>query len=166
MKKSKTQYLALILVAATALLFSGCGADKNLKKGEKYLALGEYYDAATQFKQAYSRTSPKERERRGKIALKIAECNRRINATQKAIAAYSNAMRYGQADNTARLEYARQLLKNGSYKQAEQEFKDVLDSMPDNKLARNGLYSAQRAQKMKEEGSRYTVKRMDVFNSR
>ena len=166
MKKSKTQYLALILVAATALLFSGCGADKNLKKGEKYLALGEYYDAATQFKQAYSRTSPKEREKRGKIALKIAECNRRINATQKAIAAYSNAMRYGQADNTARLEYARQLLKNGSYKQAEQEFKDVLDSMPDNKLARNGLYSAQRAQKMKEEGSRYTVKRMDVFNSR
>ncbi len=165
-KKSNTQYLALILVVATALLASGCGADKNLKKGEKYLALGEYYDAATQFKLAYSRTSPKERERRGKIALKIAECNRRINATQKAIAAYSNAMRYGQADNTARLEYARQLLKNGSYKQAEQEFKAVLDSMPDSKLARNGLYSAQHAQKMKDEGSRYTVKRMDVFNSR
>ena len=32
---------------------TGCGADKNLKKGEKYLAIGEYYDAATQFKQAY-----------------------------------------------------------------------------------------------------------------
>lgn len=108
---------------------TGCGADKNLKKGEKYLAIGEYYDAATQFKQAYSRTSPKERERRGQIALKIAYCNERINASQKAMAAYSNAIRYKQASTMDRLAYARQLLRNGSYKQAETLFKEVVDSL-------------------------------------
>ena len=38
--------------------------------------------------------------------------------------------------------------------------------MPDNVLARNGLLSAQQAPAWKKQGSRYTVKRMDVFNSR
>ena len=148
------------------MVLGSCGADKNLKKGEKYLALGEYYDAASQFKQAYSRTSPKDKEKRGKIALKMAHCYSRINSTQKAIAAYSNALRYGQATTADQLQYARQLLKNGSYKQAETEFLAVLDSMPNDVLAKNGLLSARMAPKWKEQGSRYTVKRMDVFNSR
>ena len=60
-----------MLVIALAL-FSSCGADRNFKKGEKYLALGEYFDAATEFKQAYTKTPAKERERRGQIALKMA----------------------------------------------------------------------------------------------
>ena len=148
------------------MVLGSCGADKNLKKGEKYLALGEYYDAASQFKQAYSRTSPKDKEKRGKIALKMAHCYSRINSTQKAIAAYSNALRYGQATTADQLQYARQLLKNGSYKQAETEFLAVLDSMPNDVLAKNGLLSARMAPKWKEQGSRYTVKHMDVFNSR
>ena len=119
MKRPYIPFTALCLLVIIAMTVTGCGADKNLKKGEKYLAIGEYYDAATQFKQAYSRTSPKERERRGQIALKIAYCNERINASQKAMAAYSNAIRYKQASTMDRLAYARQLLRNGSYKQAE-----------------------------------------------
>ena len=92
-KRPYIPFTALCLFVIITMTMTGCGADKNLKKGEKYLAIGEYYDAATQFKQAYSRTSPKERERRGQIALKIAYCNERINASQKAMAAYSNAIR-------------------------------------------------------------------------
>ena len=166
MKKGIKPYSTLFALTVAAILASSCGADKNLKKGEKYLAVGEYYDAATQFKRAYQRTSPKERDKRGRIALKIAYCNERINSTQKALAAYSNAIRYNQASVQDRLSYARLLLKNGSYKQAETEFALVLDSMPDNVLAKNGLLSAQNAPKWKQEGSRYQVKRMDVFNSR
>ena len=82
------QYLHIVFLFLSAVLttttLAGCGADKNLKKGEKYLAIGEYYDAANQFRQAYSKTAPKEKARRGDIALKIAHCNERINATQKA----------------------------------------------------------------------------------
>ena len=166
MKKEIRLYSTLFILAISALMLSGCGAEKNLKKGEKYLAVGEYYDAATQFKRAYQRTAPKEREQRGKIALKVAYCNERINSTQKAIAAYSNAIRYNQASTQDRLNYARLLLKNGAYKQAETEFRAVLDSMPDNVLAKNGLASAENAPQWKKEGSRYQVKRMDVFNSR
>lgn len=183
------QYLHIVFWFLSAVLttttLAGCGADKNLKKGEKYLAIGEYYDAANQFRQAYSKTAPKEKARRGDIALKIAHCNERINATQKASAAYANAIRYGRASAADRLAYARQLLKAGSYKQAAEQFGIVLDSInngayqePDRtkpnqmdikaakQLAQNGLLSAQKAPQWKQEGSRYKVKRMDVFNSR
>ncbi len=148
------------------LLLASCGIDKNLKKGEKFLALGEYYDAAEQFKQAYSKTPTKERDKRGERALKMAHCYEKINATPKAIAAYRNAIRYNQATIKDRLAYARQLLKNGDYKLAAQEFRIVLDSLPNDVLAQNGLKSALKAPEWKKQGSRYTVKRMDVFNSR
>lgn len=154
------------LALALCLMLSACGADRNFKRGEKYLAIGEYFDAAAEFKQAYSKTPAKDRAERGRRALKMAYCYDRINATGKATAAYANAIRYGQADMSQRLAYARQLLKAGAYKQAETEFQAVLDSMPDDLLAKNGLISARQAPKWKSEGSRYTVKRMDIFNSR
>ena len=158
--------LNTILIAICSLLLMSCGADKYMKKGEKYLALGEYYDAAEQFKQAYTRTPNKERETRGKRALKMAQCYERINTTPKAIAAYRNAMRYNQTSLQDRLAYARQLLKNGDYRQAEKEFSILADSLPDNLLVKNGLVSAKMAPQWKKQGSRYIVKRMDVFNSR
>ena len=166
MKNRYIHYVVAALWLASAVLMVGCGADKNLKKADKYLALGEYYDAATQYKQAYSKTSPKERDRRGDIAGRMALCYRKINSTPKAIAAYRNMVRYGKATVADRLEFGRQLLKNGDYKQAAEEFRLVLDSVPGDVLARNGLLSAQQAPEWKKAGSRYTVKRMDVFNSR
>lgn len=155
-----------IITAFCCLLLISCGIDKNLKKGEKFLSLGEYYDAADQFKQAYTKTPPKERENRGKLALKMACCYNKINATLKAVNAYRNAIRYNQASLDDRLAYARLLLKNGEYKQAEKEFRILVDSMPDNILAQNGLKSAQMSPNWKKAGSRYQVKKMDVFTSR
>lgn len=155
-----------IITAFCCLLLISCGIDKNLKKGEKFLSLGEYYDAADQFKQAYTKTPPKERENRGKLALKMARCYNKINSTPKAVNAYRNAIRYNQTSLDDRLAYARLLLKNGEYKQAEKEFRILVDSMPDNILAQNGLKSAQMAPSWKKAGSRYQVKKMDVFTSR
>ena len=155
-----------IITAFCCLLLISCGIDKNLKKGEKFLSLGEYYDAADQFKQAYTKTPPKERENRGKLALKMARSYNKINATPKAVNAYRNAIRYNQASLDDRQAYARLLLKNGEYKQAEKEFRILVDSMPDNILAQNGLKSAQMAPVWKKAGSRYQVKKMDVFTSR
>lgn len=155
-----------IITAFCCLLLISCGIDKNLKKGEKFLSLGEYYDAADQFKQAYTKTPPKERENRGKLALKMARCYNKINSTPKAVNAYRNAIRYNQASLDDRLAYARLLLKNGEYKQAEKEFRILVDSMPDNILAQNGMKSAQMAPGWKKAGSRYQVKKMDVFTSR
>ena len=96
-------------------LVTGCaGADQAVKKGDKFYALGEYFDAANQYKKAYSQTPPKQRALRGKRALKMAECYRRVNYTQKAIAAYNNAVRYKQEDSLTHLYLGQQLMKNGS----------------------------------------------------
>ena len=165
----------IICVAVVAVLLTGCGAEQAIRKGDKFYALGEYYDAATQYKKAYSQTPAKDKALRGQRALKMAECYRRINYTQKAIAAYNNAVRYHQGDSLTYLRLAQLLMKNGSYKDAEKFFQMALDSMPKSdsrfytlhsQLARTGLRSAQQAPKWKEEGSAYTVKRENFFNSR
>lgn len=156
----------LWIVMMCCMLLMACGADRNMKRGEKHLALGEYFDAANEFKQAYSKTPSKNRAQRGQRAAKMAECYQRINATQKAIAAWRNVIRYHQDDGETHYNLGKQLLKNGNYKEAAQEFQAALDSMPDHQLAREGLNSARQAPGWKEKGSRYTVKKMDVFNSR
>lgn len=153
------------MVVALLMLVS-CGAERSFKKGEKYLALGEYYDAAAQYKKAYSNTKPKDKAQRGKYAAKMAYCYDRINFNQKAIAAYRNAIRYNADSVSTHLSFAQALLKDGNYREAEAEYRLVLDSMPDNQLAKEGLKSALTAKEVKAAGSQYIVKKMDIFNSR
>ena len=165
-------------------MLASCGADTAMKKGDKFFALGEYYDAAGQYKKAYSQTKAKDKPLRGQRALKMADCYRRINYTQKAIAAYNNAVRYKQTD-TLSLFYLGQLqLKNGSYKEAEKTFLMLIDSLGTTEVALTqapraqistlqsrilvGLQSARMAPKWKEDAalSGYEIKRQDLFNSR
>ena len=167
--KGISRYLPLMgtaLVSVLILMLVSCGAERSFKKGEKFLALGEYFDAAAQYKKAYSNTKPKDKAQRGKYAAKMALCYDRINFNQKAVAAYRNAIRYHADSIDMHLAFAKALLKDGNYKEAEQEFRMLLDSMPGNVLAKNGLQSALTARKLKEEGSQYIVKKMDLFNSR
>ena len=156
-------------VALSSLLLTGCGADQALKKAEKYYAIGEYYDAAAQYRKAYSATPSKEKEKRGQLSAKMAECYRRINNTNKAITAYKNVIRYKQADSLTHLRLAQQLMKTGNYKEAGKQFQTAIDSLPNEEilwLAKSGLEAAKMAPEWKKEGSKYTVKRIDLFNSR
>lgn len=148
------------------LMLASCGADRNIKRAEKYLALGEYYDAANEYKRAYQKTEPKNRDKRGRIAKKMAYCYNKSLQTAKGIAAYRNTIRYKHDEPEDHLTLGQLLLKNGNYKEAAVEFQSVLDTFPDHKLAQTGLISAQRAPEIKELGSRYNVKKMAVFNSR
>lgn len=164
----KPFYILSILSAflLAVLVLVSCGAERNFKRAERHLALGEYFDAANEYKQAYQKTPPKNRERRALIASKMAFCYDKSLQTGKAVAAYRNVIRYKQANMEEHLALARQLMKEGSYAAAEAEFKLVLDSLPDNTLAKEGLIAAKNAPQTKEAGSRYTVKKMDIFNSR
>ena len=155
-----------ILLLMLVFALSSCGADAYMKKGDQHFAIGEYFDAAEQYKKAYSNTPAKERATRGKRAAKLAECYRRINFTQKAIAAYNNVIRYNQADSLTHLRLAQQLMKTANYRQAQKAFATAVDSMPHSLLAKNGLTAAQKAPEWKKQGSAYTVKRENMFNSR
>ena len=162
----RKQRQGLLLVGCATLMLMSCGVDRNIKKGDKHLSLGEYYDAATQFKTAYQRTSPKDRRQRGELSLKMADCYSRIASSQRAIAAYRNAIRYKQDNGETHKSLADNLMKEGSYTEAVKEYQIALDSMPNNQLIAQSLQAASLAAGMKERGSKYIVKRMDVFNSR
>ena len=156
----------LLLAVGVTLMLTSCGIDRNIKKGEKHLSLGEYYDAANQFKTAYQRTSPKDRRLRGELSLKMAECYERISSSQRAIAAYRNVIRYKQDNGETHKHLADNLMKEGSYSEAVKEYRIALDSIPNNQLIAQELQAASIAASVKERGSKYIVKRMDVFNSR
>ena len=162
----RKQRQGLLLVGCVTLLLTSCGVDRNIKKGEKHLSLGEYYDAANQFKTAYQRTSPKDRRLRGELSLKMAECYERISSSQRAIAAYRNVIRYKQDNGETHKHLADNLMKEGSYSEAVKEYRIALDSIPNNQLIAQELQAASIAASVKERGSKYIVKRMDVFNSR
>ena len=156
----------LIAMMTLSAVITGCGPEQALKKAEKHYAIGEYYDAAAQYRKAYSKTPSKEREKRGQLAVKMAECYRKINSTNKAITAYKNVIRYRQTDSLTHLRLAQQLMKSGNYKEAAKNFQTAIDSTKGSQIARNGLEGATKAPQWKKEGSAYTVKRMDIFNSR
>ena len=158
--------IAITVVCLVALFLASCGADKYMKRGEKELALGEYFDAAADFKQAYQKTPPKERQARGAIARRMAFCYDKSLQTGKAIVAYRDAIRYKADRGTDHLALARLLMRNGNYKDAAAEFQVALDSMPGHGMAKAGLEAARRAPEIRQVGSRYTVKRLDELNGR
>ena len=161
----------LLYIVVVAVLLVGCGADNAMKKGDKFYALGEYYDAATQYKKAYTQTPTKDRKLRGLRAMKMADCYRRINNTQRALAAYNNVVRYKQQDSLTMYYIGLQQMKNGDYKGAEKSFAAAVDSLsgtdsPFLPLAKEGVKAARQAPIWKKEGSKYSIKREDNFNSR
>ena len=164
------RFLTIFIVAITTTLMISCGADQAMKKGDQFYAVGEYFDAANQYRKAYSQTPTKERAVKGQRAMKMAECYRRINFTTKAITAYNNAVRYKQVDSLTHLYLGQLYMRNGNYKEAAKQFQIALDSLPETdphwSLANTGLKSAQMAPQWKKDGSDYTVKREGLFNSR
>jgi peptidoglycan-associated lipoprotein len=160
------KYAVIFSACVALMLLAACNADTNVKKGDQLYALGEYFDAAAQYKTAYTRTQPKEKAKRGIRALKMADCYRHINATVKAIGAYQNAVRYKVADSTAILYLAEMQRKNGDYKAAAKNYDTYLRLDPLNKIAGLGLQSCMTAPEWKQEPNRYIVKKQDFFNSR
>jgi len=164
--------LNILYISVLVLLLCSCAADQLVKKGDQFLAVGEYYDAAEQYRKAYMKTPRKDRDARGECAKKLALCYRRLNQTNKAITAYKNVIRYQKADSLTHLYLGQLYMRNGNYKEASKQFAVAIDSLqstPDSsnlQLAYTGLTSAQQANQWKKAGSDYTVKKVDLFNSR
>ena len=52
----KKAYITSLILVVVMTIFVSCGTDKYLKRGEKFLAIGEYFEAAEEFKTAYNKT--------------------------------------------------------------------------------------------------------------
>lgn len=162
-------YLSLflnVLFITSSLLFSSCGAETNIKKGDALYAIGEYFDAAAEYKKGYSRTAVKDKPKRGERSWKMAECYRHINFTAKAIGAYQNAIRYKYPDSMAVLYLAQMQHKQGDYKNAAKNYQLFLDSVPGDQRAIKGMQGCTQAQIWKKKPTLHTVKKEPLFNSR
>lgn len=149
-----------------SLLVVACGSpEKSELKGDYALALGEYYEAANQYKKAYQHTPNKERDNRARRAFKQGEAFRRYGNTARAAGAYQSAVRYGCTDSLVQRHLGDMLRMQGEYKGAAKAYQEYLDSVPNDTLALRGLTGAQAAPALKEKGSAYSVKMSKLFNS-
>ena len=157
-----TPYLFLLLAAS--FLYS-CKSAK-LSDAEEKQRIGEYFEAAAIYRKVYTKTPPAKRDLRGYIAFRMAECNRLINNTPRATSAYMNALRYKYPDSIVNLRLGQMYQKSGRYGEAIKYYNDYLLAEPGSVLAFNGVTGSEEAVKWKQAPTRYTVKRMDKFNSR
>ncbi|SHF39532.1 PorE family type IX secretion system protein [Dysgonomonas macrotermitis] len=161
-----SHYLSvLILLVCGGIFFNSCKQVK-LADADRRFKNGEYFEAAGMYRKVYRKIPPKNKDLRGVVAFRMAESYRLSNNVVSANAAYVNALRFNQADTAIRLQYARTLHKAGNYPQAAEQYKAYLKPNPDNKFAQNGLLGVDNAPEMKDNPTKYTVKKMDVFNSR
>ena len=157
-----TPYLFLLLVAS--FLYS-CKSAK-LSDAEEKQRIGEYFEAAAIYRKVYTKTPPAKRDLRGYIAFRMAECNRLINNTPRATSAYMNALRYKYPDSIVNLRLGQMYQKSGRYGEAIKYYNDDLLAEPGSVLAFNGVAGCEEAVKWKQAPTRYTVRRMEKFNSR
>ena len=159
-------WLTWLCVLCCATMLAGCGAETHVKKGDAFYAIGEYFDAAAEYKKAYSRTPAKEKDKRGERAWKMAECYRHINYSAKAMGAYQNAIRYHYPDSMALLYLAQAQHTMGEYKAAIKSYDAFLELVPRHPLAVNGKIGCMQAPIWKGKPTLYTVKKEPRFNSR
>ena len=153
------------MVAALWLLCS-CGAEVSLRKGDQSYILGEYTEAAAKYKKAYAGIPSKEKELRASTAFKLGESYRRISYVPRALAAYQNAVRYKYPDSIVYRHLADMQRISGKIKDAETNYKIALEYDPEDRLARNGLESCSLIQELKDNPTRYSVKKDNLMNGR
>lgn len=156
-------YLILFLLGIVA--FGSCKTAK-LSDALKKHALGEYYDAAAIYRKVYAKTPAKNKAQRGMVAYKMGECYRLTNNTSRAVSSYRNAVRYKYPDSSSVFYLAQMLHKSGRYPDAIKQYQAFLDSFPDHALSKMGIEGCRMAPEWKKNPSRYTVQRMEPFNSR
>ncbi|MDR1563250.1 MAG: OmpA family protein [Dysgonamonadaceae bacterium] len=152
-------------ITTVLITITACGTAKlsdAINKEDR----GEYYDAAKIYRKVYAKTPSKKVYLKGSVAFHMAECYRRTGAAQKALGAYNNAVRYGYADSSAVLYAAKMLHRLGKYGDARKKYLNFLDSVPDSRLAKNGIAGCDSAQSWKESPTRYTVTKMNGISSR
>ena len=156
-----TLYITILL---STLIIAACSSEKAIKKGDQLAAINEYFDAAKQYKRAYSKIPSKERSKRGQIAWKMAECYRKSNNPQRAAGAYQNAIRYKYPDSITFRYLADAQVKNGDYKAAAKNYEIYLKYAPDDRMAQIGLKAAQQSMDWKKNPTRYIVKQAKELN--
>lgn len=155
----------LVPVIIMSALCACSNAERTTRRADAAMAIGEYQEAASLYRRAYMQTSPRERASRGVLAYKMGEAYRSFGNVGRALAAYKNAERFGDADSLLLRKQGDMLRYAGNYKGAEEKYKAYLEKNPEDVLALAGYRSSQKAPAIREASSVYTVKLDKNFSS-
>jgi peptidoglycan-associated lipoprotein len=133
---------------------------------EEKQRIGEYYEAAGMYRKLYAKAKATERDKRAYISYRMGLCYQKINHVQRATSAYLNASRYDYPDSLLNLRMAQTYHQGGKYSEAILYYNRFLEQNPESRLALNGLEGCRLAGEMRANPTPYTVKKMDLFNSR
>jgi peptidoglycan-associated lipoprotein len=154
----------LLLVLTVGMMFFSCKTVK-LSVAEEKQRIGEYYDAAGMYRKLYSKTKPKDKDKRAYIAYRMGLCNQKINNVPRAISAYMSALRYEYPDSLLYLRIARTMHTAGRYSEAIKYYNEFLALNPASQVALNGVKGCEMADSLRNNPTLYQVKRADIFNS-
>lgn len=156
-------YFSLFLLL---IISYSCGSAK-LSTAEQQYDRGEYFAAATTYRKVYNKTSStKERKLKGEIALKAARCYDKLNMSTRAVSSYQNALRYDPSDSTIVIDIARNLHKDGKYRDAQKFYIAYEARFGQTPASKNGLEGVRLAAQYKENKTRFIVKRAEILNQR
>jgi len=161
--RQKLSYFIFLIIAAT--LLQSCSIKARIKAADKRYDIGEYFVAADLYKRIFNRIPIKDKAMRSRVAFRQAECYRFINSS-RAEQAYNNAIRNLYSDSIVYLRLAQVQQRQGKYGDARKNYSIYLNKDSSSLLAKNGILSCDKVSDWKKEQSRYSVRKMDLFNVR
>lgn len=157
---SHIRYAIILLI----IIFGSCTAKMKLKKADKAFNIGEYTKAIDRYKAINK--DIKEKQLKRDIAFNLAESYRRLGEYQRSQIWYRNALRRNHPNKFVALYYADALKASGKLADAVDVYQAVLDSMPENIWAQNGITSCKMIPKWQTETSRFRVNNERQLNSK
>lgn len=162
--------LAVRSVLVCGLLLFGLlsvaeGQSRKVMKADEFYEAGGWAEALRLYKEGGNlQTVPK--DQMGLYLYRVAECYRHLGEYRQAEIWYSKALMRDCPEPKAHFYYAEALLANERYDLAKEEYEAYLKVKPHDPLATNGLRSVELAVAWVDSPSGYTVKPMQLLNSR
>jgi len=151
--------LLFLFIASAALAQRGA-----THAAEKAYQSGDYYDAITLYKKAY--TKEKNKAKRAEIIFLVAESYRHINDYKNQEVWYAKAIKANLKNPKAVLYLAYALKFNGKYDEAIVKYTDYKKLEPSDPEGDLGVQSCEQAQKWKDHPTRYRVDNVAAINSK
>jgi peptidoglycan-associated lipoprotein len=161
--RQKLSYFIFLIIAAT--LLQSCSIKARIKAADKRYEIGEYFVAADLYKRIFSKIPLKDKPTRSHVAFRQAECYRFINSS-RAEQTYNNAIRNLYSDSIVYLRLAQVQQRQGKYGDARKNYLIYLNKDSASLLAKNGILACDQVTNWRKEQSRYSVRKMDLFNVR
>ena len=161
MKIIQRLFLSFVFLFTTTFVF---GQSKAVSQADQAYNKGDYFDAATLYKKAF--TKEKNKVKKAEIIFKVAESYRMTNDYNNQEVWYAKAIKANYKDPSAILFYADALKMNGKYDEAIVQYTNYQKAKPADARGGNGIETCEEAQKWKDKPSRYRLANVAAINTK